>query len=288
MKSIPKYDFYKKKYGNELLIDVVELSYVKSFFSEKSLHFLTYYDITLITQGEGSFRLDDINYQAKVADVFFSLPYQWREWDTANITDGYALIFEEEFLHTFFNDTQFLHNISYFNKNRNNSKLSLSVKDFEQITSLIRQIKHEIDDYEIKNIHILRALLYQVLMQLDRVFIEQNGISTLTDAGSYVDKFYEFVNTYYNENHSVQYYAGKLHITPNYLNELVKRETGISAKHVIRNKLITEAKKFLLYSDLTITEIADLLAFESPSYFIRFFYKQTGCTPSHFRKTQKP
>ena len=53
--SIPRYTFYKNKYGSELLIDVVELKYVKRFLAESAVHTLTYYDITFVTEGEGSF-----------------------------------------------------------------------------------------------------------------------------------------------------------------------------------------------------------------------------------------
>ena len=49
--SIPQYTFYKTKYGSELLIDVVELKYIKRFLSENPIHTLTYYDITFITEG---------------------------------------------------------------------------------------------------------------------------------------------------------------------------------------------------------------------------------------------
>ena len=48
-KSIPRYTFYKSKYGSELLVDVVELKYVKRFLAEGAVHTLTYYDITFIT-----------------------------------------------------------------------------------------------------------------------------------------------------------------------------------------------------------------------------------------------
>ena len=56
---IPRYTFYKNKYGSELLIDVVELKYVKKFLAQSSVHTLTYYDITFVTEGEGKFSIDN-------------------------------------------------------------------------------------------------------------------------------------------------------------------------------------------------------------------------------------
>ena len=288
MRNIPKYDFHKTKYGSELLIDVVALKDIKKYLSYHSLHALTYYDITLITDGEGFFRIDETNHQVKVSDVLFSQPYQLREWDTQHIADGYALIFEEEFLLSFFNDPNFINNISFFKKYCNNSRLELSTSVFEQINFLMQQIKDEIDKYAVKNKHIPRALLYQVLMTLDRAFIGQYAIAPQSDSRNYVDRFLTFVHADFQINHEVQYYAEKLYLTPNYLNELVKKVTGMPAKQIIQTKLINESKKYLLYSDLTIAEISERLSFETPSYFIRFFRKRTGCTPLQYRKDQKP
>jgi AraC-like DNA-binding protein len=152
----------------------------------------------------------------------------------------------------------------------------------------MQQIKDEIDKYAVKNKHILRALLYQVLMTLDRAFIEQYAIAPQSDSHNYVDRFLTFVHADFQINHEVQYYAEKLYLTPNYLNELVKKVTGMPAKQIIQTKLINESKKYLLYSDLTVAEISERLSFETPSYFIRFFRKRTGCTPLQYRKDQNP
>ena len=100
--SIPRYTFYKNKYGSELLIDVVELKYVKRFLAKSAVHTLTYYDITFVTEGEGSFSIDNRTYQAVPGDVFFSKPGEVRNWDTGRIVNGYALIFEDDFLSSFF------------------------------------------------------------------------------------------------------------------------------------------------------------------------------------------
>lgn len=288
MRNISKYDFYKTKYGSELLIDVVELKDIKKYLLNNSLHFITYYDITLITAGEGLFKIDDTIHHINAKEIFFSIPYQIREWDIQNIISGYALIFDEEFLLSFFNAPHFIDDISYFKRNKNCNKLILSSAEFYQISSLILQIKHEIDGYTIKNKHILRALLYQTLMYLERIFIEQNKTPINKGYCTYVDQFLKLINSDYHKHHAVQYYADQLYITPNYLNELVKKEIGISAKRCIQNKLITESKKYLLYSNLTIVEISERLSFETPSYFSHFFHKHYGCPPLQFRKKEKP
>ena len=109
------------------------------------------------------------------------------------------------------------------------------------------------------------------------------------DRWKYVEKFKELVNERCRQYHSVQYYANELCITPNYLNEQVKKNTGFTAKQFINNKLFFEAKKLLLNSQTPIAEIANMLNFENPPYFVRFFRKQSGSTPFQYRiKNMKP
>lgn len=96
--NIPQYDFYKHKYGDELLIDVVPLNTIKKYLKEQPVHILTYYDITLITSGEGEFLIDHQANRVKPQEIIFTRPGEIRKWDDKTIQDGFALIFEEEFL----------------------------------------------------------------------------------------------------------------------------------------------------------------------------------------------
>ena len=79
--SIPRYTFYKHKYGSELLVDVVELKYVKKFLAKSAVHTLNYYDITFITEGKGAFSVDNQTYEAIPRDVLFSKPGEIRNWE---------------------------------------------------------------------------------------------------------------------------------------------------------------------------------------------------------------
>jgi len=284
MNITSKYYFHKTKYGDELLVDVVSLEDIKKYLSQNTLHSLSYFDITLITEGKGIFKIADKTHHVQNGDILFTLPNQLREWDVKNIMNGYALIFEEEFLLSFFNDPNFLNNISYFNRTeQNTNKLSLSDDEFHQAQSLIQSVKNEILAYKEKDKHILRAILYQILKYLDRIFLQKNKNCCPKQQNLYVQKFIELVNTKHQPYHTVQYYANELCITPNYLNGLVKKESGFTAKQVINNKLFSEAKKLLLYSQIPVIEVANMLDFENPSYFIRFFRKQSGITPLQYR-----
>ena len=148
---IPRYTFYKNKYGSELLIDVVELKYVKKFLSQSSVHTLTYYDITFVTEGEGKFSIDNQTNEAASRDVFFSKPGEIRNWDTRHIVNGYALIFEDEFLSSLFKDSLFVRHLSFFQSGKTSSKLQLPDELYMRILQILHNIKTEIDSYRQKD-----------------------------------------------------------------------------------------------------------------------------------------
>lgn len=288
---IPRYTFYKNKYGSELLIDVVELKYVKKFLSQSSVHTLTYYDITFVTEGEGKFSIDNQTNEAASRDVFFSKPGEIRNWDTCHIVNGYALIFEDEFLSSLFKDSLFVQHLSFFQSGKTSSKLQLPDELYMRILQILHNIKTEIDSYRQNDVYVLRALLYEVLMLLDREYkkVNMEEETTSKEVGNiHIDKFMKLVESHLKEQHSVQYYADKLCITPNYLNEIVTSTKGISAKQYIRNKVMDEAQRLLTYTDFPISDIAFELHFSTVSYFIRSFRQYTGTTPLLYRRTHKP
>lgn len=288
MQAIPQYDFYKTKYGEELLIDLVELETIKKHVARHPVHTLSYFDITFITEGSGFFIIDDQSYLVHPGDVVFSKPQEVRSWDKEHIRKGYALLFEEEFLLTFFNDPFFLQHLRYYQPQRTTASISLT-HDRPRILQLIGEIQAEITRYPSKDKHILRALLYEMLMLLNRTY-EQAAVCAPPfpkTPNRHLNAFFQLVNTHFHTYHTTTYYADQLCITPNYLNEIVQKNTGTNAKSHILSRLMLEAKKLLTHTDLSITEIASGLNFENTSYFIRLFRNQTQYTPLQYRHLSK-
>jgi AraC-like DNA-binding protein len=82
---------------------------------------------------------------------------------------------------------------------------------------------------------------------------------------------------------SVKYLAEQVYLSPNYLSDLLKRETGMNAKDRIHYYLIEEAKNLLLNTNKSVGELAFDLGFEYPQYFSRLFKSKTGWTPVEYR-----
>ena len=283
-----QYDFFKTKYGEELLIDLIDLEDLEKYIKLSPVQTLTYYDITIISDGDGTFNIDNYEQDLKQGSVFFSSPGQIRKWNTDEVPKGYVLIFEEEFLCTFFNDTQFVQNLPYFDSYDNPPVLQLRSCDYDQLVALLQGIKYEISSFKNNDKHMLRALLYQILVLLSRIFVSTYPSSRKKPGDRHVNSFIKLVDTNHHQYRTVDYYAQQLHITSGHLNSVVKDHFGISAKKYILNRNILEAKRMLQFTKDSIDQIADRLHYENTTYFIRAFRQHTNTTPLHFRKQTNP
>lgn len=112
---------------------------------------------------------------------------------------------------------------------------------------------------------------------------KRSGAVTLKAADPTVEELRRLIEAHFQSERNIGFYARKLAMTPDRLNDHVKRATGVTAGHLLRQRILTEAKRQLVFTRLTVGEIAYDLAFADPSHFGRFFKKQTGTTPQAFR-----
>lgn len=99
-----------------------------------------------------------------------------------------------------------------------------------------------------------------------------------------VQRLIGLIESHFRSQRLLTFYAAKLAMTPDHLNKHVKRMTGLTAGWLIRQRVLTEAKRQLAFSNQPINEIAYDLAYADPSHFVRSFRKDTGLTPRTFRE----
>ncbi len=148
-------------------------------------------------------------------------------------------------------------------------------RDLMEETSLARE------GYEVA----ARSYLALIGVEVARLAASRKltGAVTLTTADPTVEELRRLIDAHFHTERNIGFYAGKLAMTPDRLNDHVKRATGVTAGHLLRQRILTEAKRQLVFTQLTVGEIAYELAFADPSHFGRFFKKQTGTTPQAFR-----
>lgn len=172
-----------------------------------------------------------------------------------------------------------------------NEALHLSTAEieiFRGVLSMIQQeLNHSIDKHSKELIvNNIELLLNYCLRFYDRQFITREEINH-----SVVKKFIALLDQYIANQAqqegfpSVAYFADKCCYSPKYFGELVKTETGRTAKDFISDRMLIAAKQLLNDESLSIKTVSQQLGFEYPQHFVRFFKAKTGQTPSDYRKT---
>jgi len=158
--------------------------------------------------------------------------------------------------------------------------------EVERLSSLCRDL-HEERFLAREGFRIaMRGLLALIAIEVVRLAVSRarSGMVTLKPADPVVEALRHLVEEHFRKERMLGFYAEKLNMTPDRLNDHVKRATGVTAGHLIRQRVLTEAKRQLVFTSQAIHEIAYDLAFSDPSHFARFFRKQTGTTPHEFRE----
>ena len=131
----------------------------------------------------------------------------------------------------------------------------------------------------------MRGLLALIAIGVARLAASRarTGSVTLQPADATVARLRALVDESFRRERQLGFYAEQLGMTIDRLNDHVKRATGVTAGHLVRQRVLSEAKRQLVFTAQPIQDIADELAFSDPSHFARFFRKHTGTTPHEFR-----
>ncbi|GAA0551550.1 helix-turn-helix domain-containing protein [Chitinophaga japonensis] len=134
---------------------------------------------------------------------------------------------------------------------------------------------------------IVRNLLNALIMACARLPQHNVAYMQLVDTAQnrMVRQFNELSDQHFRDKTQVANYADMMHVTPGHLNDTIKATVGKTAKQVIDEKRIMEAKRLLFWGELSVKEIAWQLNFEDDAYFNRFFKKHTGQTPVMFQRS---
>ena len=160
------------------------------------------------------------------------------------------------------------------------------VEVFRGVLTMIEQELHRAIDKHTRELIVsnIELLLNYCLRFYDRQFITREEINH-----SVVKKFIELLDDYIATKAlrdglpTVAYFADKCCLSSGYFGNLVRVETGSTAKDIISDHLLAHAKQLLNDEALTVTMISQHLGFEYPQHFVRFFKSHTGKTPSAYR-----
>lgn len=171
-----------------------------------------------------------------------------------------------------------------------NEALHLSDKEKQILNGIVQKIDSELSENIDKHSQTLIVSNIELLLNYCTRYYDRQFITRKTANSDILVRVETFLTNYFQQTNpgdkglpTVKSLADHVHLSPNYLSDLLKRETGMNAQDRIHYYVIEEAKNLLLSSDKTVGELAFSLGFEYPQYFSRLFKSKTGMTPQEFR-----
>jgi len=201
---------------------------------------------------------------------------------------GYALVFHPDLIRGT-SLGKIIHEYNFFSYNANEA-LHLSERERQVVLDCFSKIEFELQQNIDKHSKKLIASNIELFLNYcdrfyDRQFITRDNVNK-----GILEKFEELLNGYFSSDKpqnlglpSVAYFAEELHLSPNYFGDLIKKETGKSAKEYIQDKIIDIAKNKTFDSNKSVNEIAYELGFKYPQHFTRLFKNVTGYSPNEYR-----
>lgn len=246
----------------------------------KSGYTTDFYTIAFKKVVSGGLYYGRTKYDHSGGSMIYTKPGQVFELQNIQLEgSGFTIMFHRDFL----NGEPLHHTIkkySFFDYETHEA-LHISPREEEMMWELFRKIETEYnnnqDEYSKEIIlgHVESILKYSQRFY-KRQFLNRTGLS-----GKVISKFNEALRQYFEDGAlqadglpTVGAIAAQLKMSPHYLSDMLRQETGKSAINHIHSYLITEAKNLLIGADLTVAQIAYQLGFENPPYFFRLFKKK--------------
>lgn len=251
-------------------------------------HQYEFHTLVLVTQGSCTQVLDFEPIQCAPGSLLVLRPGQAHNYGHDDGWDGWNVLFRPEFVLPVSSAMRGL--TLAVDLERLPHHLALSGKDLRTVTRAIEQLSADahleapLDDVNALLRHQLHALLTRLCILQGR---QQGQQPVMSPALQRFQRFQQLVEERFAQWHQVADYCDRLGYTEKSLTRAVTASTGKTAKSFIAARVVLEAKRMLVHTDLSVATIAEKLGFDEATNFGKFFRREAGGTPAAFRRQQR-
>ncbi|WP_312089630.1 AraC family transcriptional regulator [Chryseobacterium sp.] len=279
--DIRKRDNQKNNFAVHNLNELVK----EDLYIPKIPHRHSFFQILYVSRGAGIHYVDFQEWKIEDGTIFFLSPGQVHDLRfTSRNPEGIMINFNEDFFNDFLSQKDFINSLPVFSKSGKYGfrKVDSCKSELEStIAKILKVIKYD----SLYKKQFIQTLVLEIVLMIAIKTKDENPENEIIRNNYLLVKFEKLLEKYFMEAHHPKFYAAHLSVTPNYLNTLCKKLTGKTLGEIIRSRIVLEAKRLLVNSEYTISQIAYELYFEDNSYFSKFFKANTGLTPAEFRKS---
>ena len=249
-------------------------------------HRHNFQEILWIRSGQGWHAIDGQELPIQPNTFYLIAKGQVHQLITGIDLDGLVIRFSDAFLPNFLSQEMGHYQTVLFNNVTINHTLPIQPAALTNFERLMRQLLAEFSSEDANdNQEVLRHLLTALLIKLGQVQRQQmhDGQTAVDQNTQLFHRFTLLLEEQFSQTHAVQAYARALNITPRQLSVITQQFMGRTAKHLIEDRLLLEAKRLLTFTNLSIKEIAHQLGYKDPSHFSKMFKKKTQTSPQAYK-----
>lgn len=237
----------------------------------------SYFEIIYLSAGSGFHAIDLIKYPVRPPVVFTVRKEQVHHWELETEPEGFVLILKKEFVDQSLDGQlkTLLGEIS--------ASPCVQLTEDTAIGQLFQMLTDEHQTTQNNNTAVVEGLLKALLGKILHTAVLPPSLPGKKE--NLFQDLQQLLSQDKQLRNSVSHYASALHTSPQNLNAACRKAGGESASQVLAGFIISEAKRLLIYTEMTVSEIALRVDFKDDSHFVKFFKRHTRQTPNVFRQS---
>lgn len=274
--SVP---FSKTRCGVDFYINTGESKDICGVLTEHRTFKTDFFSFYFFRRANGYVLLNFRKIELRDDMVLLLSPHQQQEWHVDEAELDYTfLIFREDFMRTFIADKFLVYRLLYYYQTDTPPYLFAAPEELAEYMRLLGKIKQELLHPVADTYNLIVSVLYYLLVVINRAYAKTYRLPVEVPKNNYAFQFKDLLEKHIRDMQRVQEYADILRVSRITLNNSVMAQFGVSATHLLKQRLLEELKNELLFSDRNVSQLADEFHFSDPSHLMRFFKQQTGKT----------
>ena len=275
--------YHNLKYNDGEIYFADNIKSIPGLMKQFKVNFIAY---VIVTEGRLSLDLNGVNYHLdRNSSLFVD---RMIVIDNVKHTENFNCVIcamSTDVGFAFFNKS-LLQSIMHIRNNpvikMEQNEVDLMMKYYELLTF---KMEHQEMNFGRETVRdIIRCFAYDLLANINRKLDQGKDDDMLRQGDRIFRRFMLLLSENSNVNRSVKSYADELCVSPKYLTSVCRKHSDYTASELIATSVISRIKQLLLYSDLSIKEVATEMRFDNLSFFGKYVKKHLGLSPNNYRK----
>lgn len=247
-------------------------------------HSHDFYLCVLFTHGRGRHEIDFSTYPIGRGSVFFLKPGQSHFWEFEEPPQGYIFFHTGDFYNLHFLKHK-LNSLPFYASDQNPPMLQLNSEKLQQVSGIFRELHAEYLKQERHQRLKLANLLSLAYIEMAREYSSIKVDSISSPASLKILRALEgLIEEHFRREKSAAFFSDRLSITPKHLNRVTKTTLNKTTTELITERVVLEAKRLIVHSTESLSQIGLLLGYTDYSYFSKVFKANTGSSPLEFKR----